>query len=86
MLTVDPIEDPNFNPARKREANPETIATIQVLALNYHRAVANAEARKRELAAAVREAKRAGHSYPQLAEAAGVSMGVIQRFVAGGGE
>lgn len=71
----DPIDLPGFNPMRKREPNPERMARIRELA-------ARIGVLREALHQEIREAKAAGHSYPQLAEAAGVSIGVIQRIVA----
>lgn len=81
MALVDPIEDPNFHPMRARPANPTRIARIKALAKQYRAKMADADVVRAEMAREIREAKAAGHSYPQLAEAAGVSMGVIQRIV-----
>ena len=69
----DPIKQEGFNIRRGRQPNPERIARIRFFAQ-----------RQREmddrLAKEVREAIATGHSYRQVAEAAGVSVSVIQRM------
>lgn len=78
---TDPIEDPSFNIMRAREANPERINRIRELARQWRMHERRAEDVRDEMAQEIRAAKAAGHSFPQLAKAAGVSIGTIQRIV-----
>lgn len=83
MLAVDPIDRPDYNPMRAREANPETMQRIAYLGATYRQKLAEARIVREEMEREIRLAKAAGHSFPQLAEAAGegFSIGVIQRIV-----
>lgn len=79
---MDPIDRDDFNPRRGREANEETIANIKQLAEVWHGLEDQAQSwQDTMMVPAVREAIETGHSYRQLAEAAGVSTSVIQRMV-----
>ena len=71
---MDPIDREDFNPFLKREPNPERIKKIDYFA----RRKAHYDAL---LTMEVREAIATGHSYRQCADAAGVSVTVIQRMV-----
>lgn len=79
----DPIDQPGFYPNLRREPNPERIKRIEELADKYHCLKRDMEAARDRLSIEVREAKSAGHSYNQLATAAGVAIGTIQRMVEG---
>lgn len=79
---IDPIDDPNFNPSGRRDANPERIAKIGTLASALRDFSNRAEICRRDLDKEIREAKAAGHSYTQLSEASGLSRSVVQRIVA----
>lgn len=73
---MDPIERDDFHPRRPRPVNEERIKKIGYYA-----------SRKRHyedlLTMEIREARAAGHSYRQLADAAEVSISTIQRMVEG---
>jgi hypothetical protein len=71
----------NYHPNRARPANPETTATVMHFASRYRSASEDAKQARKELALAVKVAKQSGHSYSQLTEATGLSVGVIQRMV-----
>lgn len=72
-MTADPIEREGFNIRKGRVANPERIARI--------RSYAEAGRQFRDmLIGEVREAIKTGHSFRQVAEAAGVSVNTIQRW------
>lgn len=75
---IDPINQPDFNPQTYREPNPETMARIKKLADEYHAHTAQARVVRRELDEELRAAKAAGHSYPQLREASGLSIATLQ--------
>ena len=77
----DPIDNPNFNPATRREPNPETIAVITQLGSDYHAALAQARELRYLLNTAIADAKRTGHSFPQLRDASGLSIATIQKIV-----
>jgi len=71
---MDPIEREDFNIRRGRQANPERMERINFFAKRkgYYGDL---------LITAIREAIASGHSYRQVAEAAGVSVSVIQRIL-----
>lgn len=77
----DPIDHPDYNPNTYREPNPATMARIRMLADRYHKHTAEAREARRELDAAIREAKATGHSFPQLKEASGLSIATIQAII-----
>lgn len=81
MAGIDPIERPGFNPMAYRPANKETMKKINSLGDAYRDALEAAGDIRRELEDEILEAKRAGHSYPQLAQASGLSISVIQRVI-----
>lgn len=73
-VIVDPIDQVDFNIHRRREANPNRMKRIRLYA----------EGRRHMddmLTEEIREAHKTGHSFRQIAEAAGVSVSVIQRMV-----
>ena len=71
---LDPINRDDFNIRRGRQPNPTRMEKIKLFA-----------DRRREydysLTREVREAIKTGHSYRQVAEAAGVSVSVVQRIM-----
>lgn len=71
---MDPIEREGFSIHRGREANPERMDRIRFFAQHT-------KATRELLTKEVREAIATGHSYRQVAEAADVSVSVIQRMV-----
>ena len=73
-MKADPIERADFNIRRGREANPDRMERIKLFA-DRKRAYDISMTRE------IREAIRTGHSYRQVATAAGVSVSVIQRIV-----
>lgn len=77
---MDPIDMPGFNILRPRPANEDTILAISILARAWKRRKAVERKAHVALARAVREAKKAGHSYQQLADAVGMSVPTIQRM------
>jgi hypothetical protein len=77
----DPIDKPGFNPHRGREANPERIERIRELGEEWKGSTDLAKAARRQLVAEIKSAKAAGHSFRQLADALGVSIGTIQGMV-----
>jgi hypothetical protein len=84
MLTVtDPIDRPDYHPMRAREPNPVTMKHITFLGDEYRKLLRNAEIIRKTLEAEIRQAKAAGHSYNQLATAAGegFSLRTIQKIV-----
>ncbi|BCP41467.1 hypothetical protein MINTMi27_15600 [Mycobacterium intracellulare] len=77
---TNPIDRPDFNVLRPRPANPETLKRIRVLAEVWRAQSEEADSSRGRLEEAVREAKEAGHTYQQLADAVGVSIPTIQRM------
>lgn len=73
-MTADPIEREGFNIRRGREANPQRMARIEFYAARKGIA-------EKALETEIREAIATGHSYRQVAKAAGVSVSVIQRMM-----
>lgn len=73
-MKSDPIEREGFNIRRERTPNPERMEKIKLFAerkRDYDKSM------NRE----IREAILTGHSYRQVAAAAGVSVSVIQRIM-----
>ncbi|AEK08426.1 HTH DNA binding protein [Mycobacterium phage SirDuracell] len=81
-MSVDPIARPDFNPMTYRPANEETVARIRAVSDAYWQAREALEALRAELHEEVRAAKAAGHSYPQLRDATGLSIAALQRVIA----
>jgi len=74
IMAADPIQQADFNPRRGREPNPERMARVKYFSQQrskYDEMMSNE----------VREAIATGHSYRQVAAAAGVSVSVIQRIM-----
>lgn len=71
---VDPIQRDDFNIRRGRKPNPERMARIRFFA-------GRKDEYKLRLAKEIREAIKSGHSYRQVAAAAGVSVSAIQRII-----
>lgn len=82
---IDPIDQPDFNPQTYREPNRETMARIKALADEFHAHNAQAREVRRRLDDELRAAKNAGHSYPQLREASGLSIATLQAIMEKGG-
>jgi hypothetical protein len=61
--------------------NPKRIQRIRILAENWRIAVYEGAEWHDQLVAEVRDAKLAGHSYRQLAEAAGLPLSEIQQML-----
>jgi len=78
---TNPIDNPDFNPSTYREPNPSTIAKLNELAERYHAAAKVPRELRRELDDELRAAKEAGHSYPQLRDATGLSIATIQAVI-----
>jgi hypothetical protein len=81
VSTVNPIDQPDYNPATYREPNPETIGRIRDLAARYHGSINQARELRHHLDHEIRAAKAAGHSFPQLREASGLSIATIQAII-----
>ena len=82
---MDPVDHTDFNINNRRDPNPETIAQIKALAMEWRAAVEEANNRRAELHYAVLQAKDAGHSFSQLREATGLGTGTIQMILAKNG-
>ena len=74
---MDPIQREDFNIHCGREANPERIARIKFYA-------SQKDAAKDALENEIRAAMMSGHSYRQVADAAGVSVMVVRRIMSEG--
>lgn len=81
MSTVNPIDQPDYNPATYRDPNPETMERIRDLAARYHSAINEARELRHQLDQEIRAAKAAGHSFPQLRDASGLSIATIQAVI-----
>jgi DNA-directed RNA polymerase specialized sigma24 family protein len=66
---------------RTREPDQALMELLGKLADNRRRAQRLAENARRDLEQGVRLAKAEGHSYAQIQEATGLSLGTIQRMV-----
>ena len=84
IVTDNPVDRPDYNPNAYREPNPKTIARIRGLATRWRKALEIASDIRAELDEEIREAKAAGHSFPQLREATGFGTSTIQMILAKG--
>ena len=78
---TNPIDQPDYNPATYRPPNEVTMATIKAIADDYHALTGEARIMRAQLDAEIIAAKEAGHSYPQLREASGLSVATIQKII-----
>lgn len=76
QMKLDPINREDFNIHRGRQPNPRRIRLIEMYAEKKRQAESS-------LNAAICEAMESGHSFRQVANAAGVSVSVIQRIMSG---
>ena len=78
---VEPIDNADFNIYKPREGNPERLDKINKLAAQYWQIKGEADLAREQLAAEIVAAKATGHSYSQLTEASGLTLGTIQRML-----
>lgn len=78
---MDPIDRPDFNPAKAREPDPDTMMYLNDLGKRHKAQVRELSEVRQWLTKAVREAKESGHSYSQIMDATGLSLGTIQRMI-----
>lgn len=67
--------------AKAPDTDPQAMAEIEMLAEDYRALQAQLESSRGRLYAALREAKKAGHSFNQLREASGFAVGSLQKIV-----
>jgi hypothetical protein len=78
---AEPMSLPNINPQTYRAVDSETSGRLRELGDTYLAALDVARDVRLELDQEFKAARAAGHSFPQLSEASGLSIGSIQNIL-----
>jgi len=76
-----PIDDPSFSRNRRRPADAGTIAKLQTQAEAWRELQRQTNDARGRLNLSVIEAHQGGHSFRQIREATGMSIGAIQTIL-----